>query len=90
MDSYLCTNIPIKMISYTDTDGKITPMRFQFTDADGSTVMVKIERIISSDQPSSKIGAFFECAATFYGVEKRFKLYYSSMSRRWCLQRIAG
>ena len=60
------------------------------TYADGSTVMVKIERIISSDQPSSKIGAFFECAATFYGVEKRFKLYYSSMSRRWSLQRIAG
>ena len=44
MDSYLCVNIPIKMIAYTDLDGKITPMRFQFTDADGSLVTVKIDR----------------------------------------------
>ena len=88
MDSYLCVNIPIKMIAYTDLDGKITPMRFQFTDADGSLVTVKIDRILSSDQPKSKIGATFECASTMYGVERRFKLYYSSMSRRWCVERI--
>ena len=90
MDSYLCVNIPIKMIAYTDLDGKITPMRFQFTDADGSLVTVKIDRILSSDQPKSKIGATFECASTMSGVEKRFKLYYSSMSRRWGVQQIQG
>ena len=90
MDSYLCMNIPIEVIVYTDTGGVMKPMRFQFTDADGTRKYIKIERIISSDQPTNRIGAFFDCAATVYGTEKRFRLYYSSMSRRWSLQRIQG
>ncbi|MDE7176344.1 MAG: hypothetical protein K2O59_00845 [Lachnospiraceae bacterium] len=32
MESILCINIPVQMISCTDTDGKITPMRFRFKD----------------------------------------------------------
>lgn len=88
MDSYMITNIPIQIISYTDVDGKVTPMRFRFVDYDGSKVTVNIDRIISSDQAKNKIGATFECAATLYGMEKRFKLYYSSISRVWVMEKI--
>ena len=83
-------NIPIEVIVYTDKGGMMKPMRFQFTDADGSRKYIKIERIISADQPTNRIGAFFECAAVVYGTEKRFKLYYSGMSRKWSLQQIQG
>ena len=88
MDTYVVTNIPIQIISYTDVDGKVTPMRFRFTDIDGSKVTVNIDRIISSDQAKSKIGATFECASTMYGTERRFKLYYSSISRMWVVEKI--
>ncbi|MBO4679706.1 MAG: hypothetical protein J5626_08550 [Lachnospiraceae bacterium] len=90
MESYLRMNIPIEVIVYTDKGGMMKPMRFQFTDADGSTKYIKIERIISADQPTNRTGAFFECAAVVYGTERRFKLYYSAMSRRWSLQEIQG
>lgn len=88
MESYLITNIPIQMIAYTDIDGKITPIRFRFTDRDGERVTVNIEKIISTDQPTNKMGSTFECAATFFGTEKRFCLYYSLFSGKWCLSRI--
>ena len=68
MDSYLRMNIPIEVIEYTDKTGMMKPMRFQFTDADGSTKYIKIERIISADQPANRTGAFFKCSAIVYGT----------------------
>ena len=76
------------MISYSDTDGKITPIRFRFTDRDGERITVHIEKIISTDQQTNKVGASFECAATFFGSEKRFSLYYSGYSRKWIISKI--
>ena len=52
------------------------------------SVFGNIDRIISSDQAKSKIGATFECASTMYGTERRFKLYYSSISRMWVVEKI--
>lgn len=35
MESILCIDTPVQMISCTDTNGKITPMRFRFQDRTG-------------------------------------------------------
>ncbi len=88
VDSYLWLNTPIQMISCTDTDGKITPLRFRFRDRDESIVTVTIDRIISTDQGNNKIGPTFECAATVWGAEKRFNLHYSLYSGKWVMKRI--
>ena len=65
VDSYLWLNTPTQMISCTDTDEKITPLRFRFRDRDESIVAVTIDRIISTDQGSYKIGPTFECYCRF-------------------------
>ncbi len=88
MDSILCTNIPIQIISFTDTDGKITPMRFRFTDRDGSQVTVNIERIVSTDRKPRNFGTNYECAATVGGMQRRFSLYYSGLTGAWMLSRV--
>ena len=76
------------MISCTDTNGKITPMRFRFMDKNGERITVNVERVISTDQFTNKVGACFECAATYFGSEKRFFLYYSGFSGTWSLSKI--
>ena len=88
MDSFLYTNIPVQIISYTDTDGKITPMRFRFTDRDGQSVTVKIDRIISTDRKPNNLGVSYECSAESCGALKRFYLYYSGLSGIWLLSHL--
>ena len=39
MESILCVDIPVQMISCTDTNGKITPMRFRFRDKTGELII---------------------------------------------------
>ena len=76
------------MISCTNTDGKITPLRFRFIDKDGSLITVKVDRLVSSEQNNNRFGASFECTATFYGEEKHFFLYYSNFSGKWAITKI--
>ncbi|MBO7357646.1 MAG: hypothetical protein J6U37_03890 [Lachnospiraceae bacterium] len=88
MEAFLCTNIPVQMIACTDTDGRITPIRFRFTDQSGELVTINVEQVLMRDQHSNKIGATFECAATLYGMKRKFKLYYSNFSGTWRLDKV--
>ena len=49
LESILCVNIPVQMISCTDTDGKITPIRFRFRDKTGELVTVTVEKVLSEE-----------------------------------------
>lgn len=44
MDSVFMIDIPVQMISCTDTNGRITPMRFRFRDKNTEIVTVEIEK----------------------------------------------
>ena len=57
MESILCVDIPVQMISCTDTNGKITPMRFRFRDRNDEIITININKIISTDQLCSSLGA---------------------------------
>lgn len=88
MESILCVDIPVQMISCTDTDGKITPMRFRFRDRNEEIVTVEIDRVLSEDQGKSRTGASFSCAARICGLRKTFRLRYNYFSREWRLSRL--
>ncbi len=88
MEAFLCTNIPVQMIACTDVDGRITPIRFRFTGSDGEKITINVEHVLARNQHSNKIGASFECSATLYGVERKFKLYYSNFSGTWRLDKM--
>lgn len=64
MESILCINIPVQMISCTDTDGKITPLRFRFRDNSGELITVQINHVLNSEQKINKFYASFTCFKT--------------------------
>ena len=59
VESILCIDIPVQMISCTDTNGKITPMKFRFCDRNGEIVTINIDKVLSTDQEHSSLGANF-------------------------------
>lgn len=83
MESILCVDIPVQMISCTDTNGKITPIRFRFRDRDGEIVTITIDKILSSDQDRNRMGAHFSCTAALHGAQRKFSLRYSYTSHEW-------
>lgn len=83
MESILCVDIPVQMISCTDTNGKITPLWFRFADRTGEIVTVTINKVLSNNQDKNKVGINFTCTATIYGTEKNFSLRYSYFSHEW-------
>lgn len=88
MESILCVDLPVQMISCTDTDGKITPMRFRFRDKNGELVTVTIDKVMSEDQDRNRIGVNFSCNAVVYGTEKTFHLWYNYFAHEWRLSRL--
>ena len=76
------------MISCTDTDGKITPMRFRFRDKNGELTTIEIDKILSWDQDRNRVGASFSCSAQICGSRKIFRLRYSYLSHEWRLCRL--
>lgn len=88
MESILCIDIPVQMISCTDTNGKITPMRFRFRDKNGEIITVIVEKVLSEDQDQNRVGANFTCVAPIYGTQKTFNLRYNYYAHEWRLSRL--
>ena len=88
MESILCVDIPVQMISCTDTNGKITPIRFRFRDRTGELVTVNIDKVLSQDQDRNRVGASFSCTASLYGETKIFDLWYSYFAHEWRMSRL--
>ena len=88
MESILCVDIPVQMISCTDTNGKITPIRFRFRDKSGEIITVTVEKILSEDQNGNRIAANYTCVAPIYGTKKIFGLRYNYYAHEWHLSRL--
>jgi hypothetical protein len=88
MESVLFVDIPVQMISCTDTNGKITPLRFRFRDRTGELLTISIENILSENQEQSQVGITYTCDAILYGTKKQFVLRYSYFSHEWRLSRL--
>ncbi len=90
MESILCVDIPVQMISCTDTNGKITPMRFRFQDRNDEIVTIHIDKIVSASQERSSLGANFVCTASLYGTQRTFRLRYNYYAHEWRMSGIGG
>lgn len=88
IESILCVDIPVQMISCTDTDGKITPIRFRFRDKTGEIITVTIDKVLSEDQDRNRIGVNFSCVAVIHGSRKTFTLWYNYFAHEWHLSRL--
>lgn len=88
MESILCIDLPVQMISCTDTNGKITPMRFRFRDKTGELQTVTIDKVLSEDQDRNRVGVNFSCTANVNGASRTFRLWYNYFAHEWRLSRL--
>ncbi|MDE6974961.1 MAG: hypothetical protein K2P38_18020 [Lachnospiraceae bacterium] len=88
MESILCIDLPVQMISCTDTDGTITPMRFRFRDRNGEIMTVTIDKILTADQDKNRVGVNFSCTAAINGASRTFQLWYNYFAHEWRLSRL--
>ena len=65
----LCIDTPVQMILCTDTNGKITSIRFHFRD--------NIDKVISTDQGRGSLGVNFICTVIPHFVY--FQIHYTSV-----------
>ena len=70
MESILCVDIPVQMISCTDTNGKITPLRFRFKDNNGELVTVTVKDVISDEQAPSRVGQTLPAQPSLAGLRR--------------------
>lgn len=88
MESILNLCINIQMISVTDTNGVIHPVRFRFRDKTGEIVTVNIKTVEKSDQGQNNFNINFLCTAIIDNILKRFELRYSISQHKWFLSKI--
>jgi len=88
MDSFIHLGIPVQMISCTDTDGKITPLRFRFQDKNGEIITITIDTVICRQQDTSKSCTKFTCTANIHGICRTFVLIYNFCLHQWKMTQV--
>ncbi len=77
--------VKLQMISVTNTNGKIIPLRFRFQ-SDDDVVSVHIDEVLQDNQDVSRVGISYVVAAELYGVRHQLHLYYSYHDHTWKMQ----
>lgn len=88
MESILCIDIPVQMISCTDTNGRITPLRFKFQDKTGEIITVHIDEILKMEQDNTVFSATYTCSAIIFAVQHTFALRYNYYAHEWKMTRM--
>ena len=78
-------NIPVQMIFATDTDGKITPLRFKFRNEQDEILSYKIEKVKQKSSSKNAIGQTFQCEIIDSGSLKTVCLSYHFNDHKWSL-----
>jgi len=73
---------PIEMVSWTDTSGKINPVRFRIANKDESISEIKIDKVISveNEKLAGNFMRVYTCQSVIKGAERIFELKYELSS----------
>ena len=81
---------PIEMISWTDLNGNMNPIRFKITKDDESSSVVKINKVISRDKEklAGNIMLVFKCQSVINEIERLYEIKYELSTCKWMLFKI--
>lgn len=77
-------NIPIQMYSCTDTDGKITPLKFKFQEKTGCIRTYQIVRILKAQHMS--VGNTYDVLISDYDRTKKVSVCINFSDQKWFMQ----
>lgn len=83
-------NLPIQVLSFCGTDGRLQPIRFRLEDEEHQMQTVSIREIVSVNEVQY-VGIealVFLCKATLGGRERLLELRYTIRTHRWVLRRL--
>ena len=78
---------PIKMISISEFDGVVTPIKFQMKNEEKELITVKVDNIVLRDQEKLAGNKMFiyRCQSEVDGSIKVFELKYEVSTCKWYL-----
>lgn len=78
---------PIKVVSWTDTNGKINPVRFEIENKDESISVIKIDKVISieNEKLAGNFMRVFTCQSIIKGAERIYEIKYELGTCKWIL-----
>lgn len=81
---------PIEMISYTDKEGILKPIRFRIESEDKSYKVIKVDTVLHTEleKLAGNKMHVFKCLSCINGIEKIFELKFEIESCRWMLYKI--
>ena len=82
--------LPIEMVSYTDKQGSIKPIRFRMQVEDEPMQVIKIDKVIvkETEKLAGNIMIVFKCQSLIDNVMKLFEIRYEISTCRWILFKI--
>ena len=81
---------PIEVISYTDNNGDIRPLRFRLQVDDEPLKVIKVDKVIikETEKLAGNTMLIFKCQSFIDNVEKLFELRYEIKTCKWVLFKI--
>ena len=82
--------LPIEMVSYTDNNGNIKPVRFRMQIGDEPMQVIKIDKVIVKDTQrfAGNIMTVYKCQSSINNVTKLFEIKYELSTCKWILYKI--
>ena len=82
--------LPIEMVSYTDNNGNIKPVRFRVQIGDEPMQVIKIDKVIVKDTQrfAGNIMTVYKCQSSIDNVMKLFEIKYELSTCKWILYKI--
>ncbi len=82
--------LPIEMVSYTDNNGAIKPIRFRMQVNDEPMKVIKIDKVIIKDTEkfAGNIMIVFKCQSLIEDDTKLFEIKYELSTCKWILYKI--
>ena len=78
-------NIPIQVISCTDTNGRITPLRFRFKN--DKEELVTIDNVVVRQRSQNTSVLSFTCESIVEDRSSEFTLFYRVIDHVWFMQK---
>lgn len=81
---------PIDIVTWTNKQGVINPVRFRITNEDESVMVIKIDRIVEHDleKLNGNKMYIYKCMSCIDGIDKRFEIKYEIETCKWMLWKI--
>jgi len=81
---------PIELVSWTDINGVIHPVRFKIENEDSSTSVVKIDKVITIDKErlAGNNMLVYTCQSVIRGSERIYSLKYEISTTKWILWKL--